>query len=137
MWSVGTHVSYSKRSTAWGTAFKKSPNTRVFDPYLTWILNTRSHLFRALRRFLTTTGQSSSEDGRIRSRYLNDDTKVTGWTYAPKNRSILACAFYATSLCRFRSSPFAHWVVLGWRMFMAYHGTTMSQWGHRGWGRLT
>ena len=100
------------------------------------ILDNCDHLFRAFRRFPTTNVQSLYKAIRIRPRQLKNDTEVSGHPYASKARYVLACAYSATSLCRFCYAPFAHWAVLGWQLFRADHRTNMLQRGNRGWGRF-
>ena len=78
-----------------------------------------------------------SEAVRIRPRYLNYVTDLSGRPYAWKYPSVLSRISFAAILCCFCSSPFVHYVVLGWKPFQTAHGNIMSQQGHHGWVRLT
>ena len=62
MWGVITHISDPKLSTACTTALKNTPNTLGFSPYICKIIYNRTHIFLALCRFPTNSGQSSSND---------------------------------------------------------------------------
>ena len=59
MKGVITHVSYLNRRTTCNTALKNTPKTREMAPSHTSILAICAELFRAFRRFPTTTGQLS------------------------------------------------------------------------------
>ena len=78
-----------------------------------------------------------SEAVRIRPRYLNYGTDLSGRPYAWKYPSVLSRISFAAILCCFCSSPFVNYVVLGWKPFQTDHGNIMSQQGHHGWVRLT
>ena len=57
MWGVITHVSNSKRSTAYTTSFKKTPNNRGVSPYHTNILDNHYYLLLTFLRFPSTAVQ--------------------------------------------------------------------------------
>ena len=58
-------------------------------------------------------------------RYLKDGTKVIGRPYSRKFRSVLTCIYSTAKLRHYRYTPFAHWVVLVWRLFKDAHGTNL------------
>ena len=133
---MSTHVSDPNSRTEFTTALKKVPGVCASSPYLSIILNILNHLLIYFCRLASTAGQSFSEVIKMRSKYLKAVTVIIVQPYSLKSLSVHALASSAISLCRFRSTPLEHWVVLVWRIFRASHGTIMSQQGHRGWRRL-
>ena len=112
MWGVRTQVSDPKNRTALTTASNKVPNAREFDPYLPIILNIRTHLFHALCRLPTTSGQSSFKAIWILSRYLNDITMVSGKPYDLTDLFLPNLYYSSDSWRRFHYTPFEHWEVM-------------------------
>ena len=55
MWELSTHVSDPEISTACTTALEITPGNLGLAPYFTKILDNRTHIFLALRRFPTIT----------------------------------------------------------------------------------
>ena len=97
----------------------------MFAPSLPKILDILYHFVHAFLRFPTILGHSSSNVIMTWPRYMKDYTKVSGRLYAQKSCSLLTHISFIASLHCFSSAPLADWVVLGWRMFKATHGTNM------------
>ena len=85
-----THISDPKRSTACTTALKNILDTLGFAPSLPKIIDNRTYLVLKLCRFLTNSGQESSNDTMIRPRYFNDITEFSDIMWAWKTLAVLA-----------------------------------------------
>ena len=103
---VITHVIDPKRTIPLSTALNNVPDPCTFAPSLFRILNIHAHFFCAFSRFPTTKVHSFYKYTRIRLRYLNDNTKVSGWLYAWEACYVLAKTSSVASLHRFCPAPF-------------------------------
>ena len=74
MWGVITHVSSTKIKTALTNTLKNIPDTLGLAPYLPSILDSRSQIIQAFRRFPTTAFQSSPKAVKTLPTYLKHVT---------------------------------------------------------------
>ena len=123
MQGVTTQVSAPKSSTTYITALKKKLDTRGASPYLLRMHDILLQTFFSRAKFLTTANQSSSVT-EINLSQVFDGGFLTSFSSSANNRRL------------FRSSPRLHCAVNLCVPFRAFHGTSMSHMGHRGWGRF-
>ena len=128
-----THVSDSNRITACTTSTYNLPAIILSASSLNNIFYICPHYPRALQRFHSTAGQSSSVDDSPPPKYRNEETVVSDVPYAEKTRSICSSISSTTNLCRFLSVPHRHITEVGCVQLRA-SCKKMSHWGHRGWG---
>ena len=134
MQGVTTQVYVPKSSTDWTTALDKNPNTRVAAPSLMRIRVILCHTTRALVRFPTTTGQSSSAAEIARPKYLKEVAISRGHPYTLKALEVTALSSSSARRFLFISFPFLHCTVRQFIPFRSRNGTRMSHRGHHGWG---
>ena len=108
MWGVTTQVSAPKSSTDWTIDLDKNPDTRGAAPSLMNIFFSLLHTSRALSRFLTTSGQSSSAAEITRPNYFKEVTISRGRPYALKVLEVTALSSSAVRRRLFLSTPFFH-----------------------------
>ena len=96
----------------------------------------RPQLLHAFCRLMMTSEQESSAMVSRRLRYLKDVTVYRGCPYALNAAAAPAYSYLSVSRHYFLSAPCTHSAVVGWHLFISDHGTSMSQEGQQGWGRL-
>ena len=91
-----------------------------------------SPTFRSLFIFCSTAGQSSSVDKKIRPKYLNYDTAVSGFPYYDKTLRICSSVSATTNLCHFLYISCRHISEFGCSQLSSTCGKNMSHWGAPG-----
>ena len=71
-------------------------------------------------------------DNKVRLKYRNEDTAVSGVAYAEKIVPICSSVYWISNLLRFLSVPSRHIDEVGCDRLKASCGTNMSHWEHRG-----
>ena len=88
----------------------------------------------ALRRFRSTAGQLSSMDNKVRPKYRNKETDVSGVPYFEKTCPICSSVSLTSNFLSFLYVPIRHITEIRCYQLRDSCGTSMSHWGHRGWG---
>ena len=115
---------------------KKKPDTRGAATSLLKISDILLQTLLVLDELFTIVGQSSYATNITRNRYLKEVTIFRGRPYDLKALAVTYLSSSAANLRIFHSAPQGHCAVRLCVPFRAFHGTSMSHRGHRGWGRF-
>ena len=129
---VTTHISKPKRRNLLTTTLNKFPDVRAFAHFHPIILDICYQFFLEFLGLATNTGQPLSMGLRIRPRYLNTATLVSGQPYAQNTASVPARTSSTASLRRFISATLPQRSALKWSLFRYANGTRISQWVKQG-----